>query len=249
MGVATGMVERFADQARQRIEEALTDLSANQAEGVWRQAERDLQEHYERLRESLRPMNVGWGHTVSGTTPEHPLGSHASFNLPAGYVFSDDGTLVTTVGNPDAPPVDVTVDFWHYGSQLRYTSEVSRRGSALREGPAGVIDCPSGVIGSYNAIKAAMAVIGQFIDASGPVIREHLSGLACGRGASKHMGCGSTSTGPCHSPTCRFFDLPRAACDFGSRLFSVVRAASGAHVPSMCPDRSPPLGQRRRPTA
>jgi hypothetical protein len=172
------MVERLADQARQRIEEALTDLSTNQAEGVWRQAERDLQEHYERLRESLRPMNVGWGHTVSGTTPEHPLGSHASFNLPAGYVFSDDGTLVTTVGNPDTPPVDVTVDFWHHGSQLRYTSEVSRRGSALREGPSGVIDCPSGVIGSYSAIKAAMAEIGQFIDASGPVIREHLSELA-----------------------------------------------------------------------
>src|SRR5215472_5898450 len=127
LGVATGMVERLADQARQRIEEALTDLSANQAEGVWRQAERDLQEHYERLRESLRPMNVGWGHTVSGTTPEHPLGCHASFHLPAGYVVSDDGTLVTTVGNPEVPPVDVTVDFWQRGSQLRYTSEVSRR--------------------------------------------------------------------------------------------------------------------------
>lgn len=198
LGVATGMVERLADQARQRIEEALTDLSTNQAEGVWRQAERDLQEHYERLRESLRPMNVGWGHTVSGTTPEHPLGSHASFHLPAGYVFSDDGTLVTTVGNPDTPPVDVTVDFWQHGSQLRYTSEVSRRGSALREGPSGVIDCPSGVIGSYSAIKAAMAAIGQFIDASGPVIREHLSGLACGR-----TGCGLTSSSRCSSPSSR----------------------------------------------
>lgn len=176
LDVAAGMAERLADQARQRIEDALDELTAREADGVWRQAERSLRDHYERLRESLAPLNLGWGYGTSGSTPAHPLGSHASFRRPAGYLVSDDEQLVTTLEDPGAPPVIVTVDFWQKDGELRYTSEVSRRGTVLREGPSGVIAIPNGVIAAYGPVKAVIAQVGQFVEEAGPLIRANLGG-------------------------------------------------------------------------
>jgi hypothetical protein len=61
---------------------------------------------------------------------------------------------------------------------LRYTTTISRRGEVLREGPSGVIDVRHGAIGSYTAIKAAIAEIGRFIEDSSPFIREQLQAAA-----------------------------------------------------------------------
>ena len=145
LGVATGMAERLADQARQQLGE----FSATQSEGIWEQVNRTLHDHYAALAESIQTsMNIGWGlgGGPQATTPAYPLRSHAT---------RQRGATV-----------------------LRYTSQISRQHEVLREGPSGVIDVRDGAIGSYGKIKAAIAEIGQFIEDSGPFIREQLQAAA-----------------------------------------------------------------------
>jgi hypothetical protein len=79
---------------------------------------------------------------------------------------------------PGGPDVGLRVDFEHTGGTLRYSSGVSRGGHTVAEGPAGVIDVPHGVTGSYGQIKTVLRDIGNFIDSGEPVIRDQLRGTS-----------------------------------------------------------------------
>lgn len=194
-GVAAGMAEWLADQARQRREE----FSATQSEGIGEQANHTLHDHYAGLAESIRTsMNIGWGYGGGPqATPAYPLRSHASYSLPGGRQYSSEQELWADLqrgANADLPAIEVSVDFRQDGTDqrgiydyihsqravtaLRYTTTISRRGEVLRDGPSGVIDVRDGAIGSYGKIKAAIAEIGRFIEDSGPFIRGQLKATA-----------------------------------------------------------------------
>jgi hypothetical protein len=192
------MAERFADQARQRLDE----FSAAQSEGIWERANRTLHDHYARLAESVESsMNIGWGLGGPQATPACPLRSHASYRLPGrAYPIEGEGlegllaSFALGADSASPPSVEVNVDFRQDGADerstvdylasrrsvtaLRYTVRISRRDEVLREGPTGVIEVRHGAIGSYGAIKAAIAEIGRFIEDSGPFIREQLRAAA-----------------------------------------------------------------------
>jgi hypothetical protein len=165
--MATGFVQRFADQARLRVEE----FADGQAEGIWKQAEHDLRVRCEQLGDSLHLSHGSSGGHAAGQR-EHPLSWETTFRLPSrSYSSVADEAQALASGDGE---VSVKVDFHHVGAQVRYSAAITHRDQLLRDGPSGVIKAPFGVIGAYADIKSALTEIETFIDGSGPFIRDQL---------------------------------------------------------------------------
>ncbi|HWG03069.1 MAG TPA: hypothetical protein VG164_14620 [Trebonia sp.] len=165
--MATGFVQRLADQAKQRVEE----FADAQAEGIWKQAEHDLRVRCEQLGDSLHLSHGSSGGYDAGDR-EHPLSSETTFRLPSrSYASVADEAQALASGEGE---ISVTVHFHHIGTQVRYSAAITRRDVVLRAGPSGVVNAPFGVIAAYAAIKDALAEVDRFIDGSGPFIREQL---------------------------------------------------------------------------
>jgi hypothetical protein len=165
--MATGFVQRLADQAKQRVEE----FADGQAEGIWKQAEHDLRVRCEQLGDSLHLSHGSSGGHAEGSR-EHPLTWETMFRLPSrSYSSVADEAQALASGDGE---VSVKVDFHHVGTEVRYSAAITRRDQVLREGASGVIKAPFGVIGAYADVKSALTRIETFIDGSGPFIREQL---------------------------------------------------------------------------
>lgn len=164
--VAAGYVQRVADQARLRVEE----FAHQQADGVWGQVEHDLRLHGTQLGDSLHLSYGFTGDFASRRT--HPVEWEATFRRPSrAYSSVADEAEALASGTGE---ISISVNFHHIGTEIRYSSVITRRDTVVRKGPAGVIAAPLGAISAYGGIKNAIAKIGQFIDDSGAFIREQL---------------------------------------------------------------------------
>ena len=167
LNVAAGFVQRVADEARLRVEE----FADAQAEGVWKQVDHDLRLHCAQAGDALHLSYSPSG----GYFPDqrdHPVDWDATFRRPSrAYSSVADEAEALASGTGE---VTVSVDFHHVGTEIRYSSAITRRDQVIRQGPSGTIPAPYGAISGYGRIKSAIAEIGKFIDGSGPFIRDQL---------------------------------------------------------------------------
>jgi hypothetical protein len=166
LNVAAGFVQRVADQARLRVEE----FADAQTDGVWGQVEHDLRLHGTQLGDRLHLSYSFNGDFSSRRT--HPVDWDATFRRPSrAYSSVADEAEALASGTGE---IGISVNFHHIGTEIRYSSVITRRDQVVREGPAGAIAAPLGAISAYGGIKNATAKIGKFIDDSGEFIREQL---------------------------------------------------------------------------
>ena len=166
LNVATGFVQRVADQARLRVEE----FADAQTEGVWEQVEHDLRLHCTQLGDSLH-LSYSFSDD-SADRRTHPIDWDATFRRPSrAYSSVADEAEALASGTGE---ITIAVDFHHVGTQIRYSSAITRRDQVVRGGPAGAIPAPFGAISGYTRIKSAIAEIGKFIDDATPFVRDQL---------------------------------------------------------------------------
>lgn len=167
--VLAGFVRSAADQAIARAR----DLAEAHSAGIWKRAEHELEEHFARLKDALRDVNLSTGAGGHGTIPDHPLHWYGSFSKPRhGYA-----TIAEAFSAPPAREIIISADVQRDHDTLLYACRISLDGRTLQEGPAGTIATPYGAIGSYASIRSALQEIAGFIDDSEPFIREQLRAL------------------------------------------------------------------------